>query len=113
MFLTFSLAAPKSKPQLAPSLADHPQATMSSITLNVSAVKVKYMTHMDELKILEKNYRSNNEIHETGKPKRSIHIKPKSQLLVPNNKPKNETEQENYERLICLIPNSLHVYIMQ
>jgi len=42
---------------MAPSLADHPQATMSSITLNVTAVKLKYIAHIEELEKLAKYYK--------------------------------------------------------
>lgn len=47
---------PGARTQVVSSLAEHPQATMSSITLNVSAVKLKYMAHLEELDKLSKCY---------------------------------------------------------
>ncbi len=114
---------PKLRPQAAPSLADHPNATMSSITLNVNAVKVKYTTHMEEIDRLESVYKLQAEAEPTGKPKKKFNrtktkqnialISPMSKAGEESGRPGLSEEEEAYRRVICLIPAPLHVYILQ
>ena len=84
--------------------------------MNVSAVKVKYSTHMEELEKLEKNYKAGNaEAEIYGKPRKAIKHKPRTSTiqLISASKSTNEEEEESYKRLICLIPPHLQVYIPQ
>jgi len=115
-----SPATPKLRPQVAPSLTDHPQATMSSITLNVNAVKVKYDAHMEEIKRLEANYKGASMVRELGKPSKeaqpkkrnsAMQIRAAGNLLVQGAYSQMFDDEESYQRVICLIPSQFHVYI--
>lgn len=92
---------------------------MSSVSLNVNAVKIKYTLHIEELEKLEKYLKKHNDTRLLGKPMKKSRIKfdtkkPLEIQTLGEAQQKNIIEDdESYQRLICLIPSNLRVYILQ
>ena len=78
---------------------------MSSITLNMGAVKAKYSIHIEELNSINEVYKTTRRIHIKGKPQ-----KPLNKSI---NFGKNGIAIQNTNKLLCKIPEHLHIYIPQ
>jgi len=107
------MLSPKLQPQTTLSLADHPQATMSSLTLNVDTVRFKYFSHVEELAKLERNFHIMEPQNTVPGKIKKIHSAKIQSGKSPSFKVQENEEENEYKRLICLIPAHLRVYIPQ
>jgi len=82
-------------------IKDNPSATMSSVKLNVAAVKLKYENHINDFEKLLKCIEEEQNTFVKGKPKKINMASQSGRFKI----------SQDVERVSCLVPESLRVYI--